>query len=643
MSKPTNPPTIDKEEELRAQQSPVKILVFSGGGAKGAIYSGVVEALDESGVRDGVSTVAGASAGAITAALTATGISKEEFKRVSEDTDFQKELLGKRDLISAVSGRGLYDGSGIEAMVNSNISKSVGAFFQDTLGIDKLDDISGEIQPELLQKACKERVAEIDKEILDHNISLAYIFDLNAISDIKEKRKDLEEQRVLLEKISKGESAEFKDLAKRIEGNLAKAQDKQTPNPILFSDLKLLIAINPKKFKDLVVNATRKRDGEMVYFDCRNTPNVEIAKAVHASCSIPGFFKAVEIEGRMYVDGGVLDNVPVAQFQKPDIKDKSANPEIENITNDPKKSKQQGRMLAFAFGSNDKDDGKISTTIWSMKTLKSPGRIAKFLVDTLFLKTLTFVGGLFSNMSHKESGKKTQENLRKDAASVIALDTGAIGHLNNDPVGIAGSYVKLKLGTNDVDTLNFGTAHKKAKYLHTKGKIQTERHLANHSLTPSNPSLDIREFLLSSYERATEAIHYEHYKAKALLSFCEEEKWAGKDQAARTDTLQEYITACATNPIGKGANRVNSKTNTVGTLIAALNHPTTSSPIKSEFMDALGIAKTGKDIQQYKFSPKDLDKFLTSDKCKTIASMQESGILKHTPTSNIKKPQARGR
>ncbi len=36
-----------------------------------------------------------------------------------------------------------------------------------------------------------------------------------------------------------------------------------------------------------------------------------LASAVRASCSVPGFFTPVELDGRLLVDGGVVDNVPV--------------------------------------------------------------------------------------------------------------------------------------------------------------------------------------------------------------------------------------------------------------------------------------------------------------------------------------------
>ncbi len=41
-----------------------------------------------------------------------------------------------------------------------------------------------------------------------------------------------------------------------------------------------------------------------------------LADAVRASTSIPGIFKPVEIEGRMLVDGGIVENVPVTPLKQ---------------------------------------------------------------------------------------------------------------------------------------------------------------------------------------------------------------------------------------------------------------------------------------------------------------------------------------
>lgn len=40
-----------------------------------------------------------------------------------------------------------------------------------------------------------------------------------------------------------------------------------------------------------------------------------VAPAIRASASVPGIFKPVEIDGRMLVDGGVVDNLPVEQLK----------------------------------------------------------------------------------------------------------------------------------------------------------------------------------------------------------------------------------------------------------------------------------------------------------------------------------------
>lgn len=63
-----------------------------------------------------------------------------------------------------------------------------------------------------------------------------------------------------------------------------------------FSDLKVPFS----------VAATDFETGERVILKSGS-----VAKAVHASCSIPGFVVPVEIEGQLLVDGGIVDNLPV--------------------------------------------------------------------------------------------------------------------------------------------------------------------------------------------------------------------------------------------------------------------------------------------------------------------------------------------
>jgi len=85
-------------------------LVFSGGGAKGAVYPGAYAALKETGVFEGVKDIAGSSAGAFTAALLAVGMSTEEFQRDLVKLNFT-ELLGEPSENAWITkdGKPIYD------------------------------------------------------------------------------------------------------------------------------------------------------------------------------------------------------------------------------------------------------------------------------------------------------------------------------------------------------------------------------------------------------------------------------------------------------------------------------------------------------------------------------------------------------
>jgi predicted acylesterase/phospholipase RssA len=75
-------------------------------------------------------------------------------------------------------------------------------------------------------------------------------------------------------------------------------------------------------FSDLIfptwVVATDVLNKDVRVWSKHKTPTDEVAKAVRASCSIPGYFQPVE---KRYVDGGVLSNLPTfvyAQTERPD-------------------------------------------------------------------------------------------------------------------------------------------------------------------------------------------------------------------------------------------------------------------------------------------------------------------------------------
>jgi NTE family protein len=62
----------------------------------------------------------------------------------------------------------------------------------------------------------------------------------------------------------------------------------------------------------LLVNTVDLERGTQVVWGLPGLKDVSIQDAVYASCSLPGFFPPGDVDGRICVDGGVIDNLPAA-------------------------------------------------------------------------------------------------------------------------------------------------------------------------------------------------------------------------------------------------------------------------------------------------------------------------------------------
>jgi NTE family protein len=60
----------------------------------------------------------------------------------------------------------------------------------------------------------------------------------------------------------------------------------------------------------LTVAATDLENGKIEYFD-----KGELITPILASCCLPGFFEPIKYQGKTYVDGGVLNNLPIEPLQ----------------------------------------------------------------------------------------------------------------------------------------------------------------------------------------------------------------------------------------------------------------------------------------------------------------------------------------
>jgi NTE family protein len=58
-------------------------------------------------------------------------------------------------------------------------------------------------------------------------------------------------------------------------------------------------------------NAVRLESGGTVYWGTPGFTEISLVDAVYSSCSLPGVFEPLEWEGNNYVDGGIVDSVPL--------------------------------------------------------------------------------------------------------------------------------------------------------------------------------------------------------------------------------------------------------------------------------------------------------------------------------------------
>jgi NTE family protein len=91
-------------------------------------------------------------------------------------------------------------------------------------------------------------------------------------------------------------------------------------SPAIYLDEPLKNVVNSvagdKRFdqlkRTLLVNTVDIQRGSQIVWGLPGLRNVSIAEAVYASCALPGFYPPGSINGKLCVDGGVLDNLPVS-------------------------------------------------------------------------------------------------------------------------------------------------------------------------------------------------------------------------------------------------------------------------------------------------------------------------------------------
>lgn len=250
----------DGKVALTAPKPPLQEITFSGGGGKGAALPGAVAALQASGALDKIKTFNGASVGSMSAALLAAGTTSDDFAAVSNDPRTGERISGGRGgvgmLLKGIAGNRL-SGDELENIVRDQMGESM------RKRVDAFIK-AGAGTPE--QNTAAQAVA--DKTSRGGGVTFGDLRTLSAfVPGIKEVN---------------------------IAGTMM-GDDSATPGRI------------------------EKGKPQLAMFNADTEPDLDVARAVHASAALPPVFEPVNIRlasgvTAQFEDGGVMNNAPTSDM-----------------------------------------------------------------------------------------------------------------------------------------------------------------------------------------------------------------------------------------------------------------------------------------------------------------------------------------
>ncbi len=253
----------DGRVAFTADPPPIQEITFSGGGGKGAALPGAVTALQETGVLKEAKVLHGASVGSMTAAVLAAGMSAEAFTKLGNDTKMGPIVQGSDILPIHL------DGDGLETFVRDQIGGSVHGQIATFLKKNAGDGADGAKAASGIDPATLATVQQIDGKIgRGGGVTFG---DLRTLSKL---------------------IPEIKELA--ISGTMM-GDDSAAPGKI------------------------EKGKPQLAIFSADTEPDLDVARAVHASAALPPVFKPVNIKlssgvTASFQDGGVMNNAPTSDL-----------------------------------------------------------------------------------------------------------------------------------------------------------------------------------------------------------------------------------------------------------------------------------------------------------------------------------------
>lgn len=262
-----------------APNPPVRGIVISGGGGKGVALVGMLRALEDAEITQGLKKVSGSSVGAMTAAMIAAGMTADELQAAADSPETVDTLTdGTGGGPLALLGRAIWNRG--PPLTGEGLKKVVG----DSLG----GSLGKRVEEFLAQKGPNPAVSKL-----------------------------------------------IEDIAKSPEGpTFRQLRELSAAVPSIKE-----LSVTGTYTEELELGGTTERNtqGKLMVFDADNTPDMPVALAVQASAAFPKAFKPVDIDLLEYedqrakdlqaaddvqgvkpaykvrfIDGGVMNNTPTA-------------------------------------------------------------------------------------------------------------------------------------------------------------------------------------------------------------------------------------------------------------------------------------------------------------------------------------------
>lgn len=241
-------------------------MVLRGGGAKGVGNGPALNMMQKNGLLNGVNTLVGTSAGALTATLMASGMNGTEFDEFAQQFDMNsvKSTPGNYSTLYPMMKGGLVGHKAGEAV--------------RVLDFISAAKVSNYLKSNWGDPAFVSRLAKLCNHL---------------------------------------PAAE----ANQVQTRLATLKSQNFTNDrsesmITFRDLAIMNALEPSQFKQLHLTGWDKSTDESAYFNVTATPDMPVAIAGRISMSIPVYFESVKYDPgdgkgvRSFTDGGVGTNMP---------------------------------------------------------------------------------------------------------------------------------------------------------------------------------------------------------------------------------------------------------------------------------------------------------------------------------------------